>query len=56
MSEKRYKALCRIEWDNVFTLEDGQEFTEADLLPGMEAALLKWLRVGAAIEIEKSGG
>ena len=51
-SQTQYKATRDIDWGNVFTLKVNQEFTEADLLPGMEAALAKWLRVGAAVEVE----
>lgn len=50
-SVKRYIATYAIQWGPSFTLDEGQEFTEADLLPGMKAALRKWLRVGAAVEI-----
>jgi len=50
---RRYRATRNIQWGDVpFKLEEGQEFTEADLLPGMEAALAKWLRVGAAEVVE----
>lgn len=49
---QRYIATRVILWgDKPFRLEIGQEFTKADLLPGMEAALRKWVRVGAAVEI-----
>ena len=50
---RRYRALRVIHWGPRFKLEAGQEFTEANLLPGMEAALLKWLRVGAAEVVEE---
>ena len=51
---QQYRATRLIQWgDTPFTLKEGQEFTEADLLPGMEAALRKWLQVGAAVEVEK---
>jgi len=49
---KKYRALRRLRWGHVFDQPKGWEFTEADLLPGMKAALRKWLRVGAAVEIE----
>ena len=49
---RRYKVVYDIRWGPVFTLDAGQEFTEADLLPGMEAALAKWKRVGAVVEVE----
>jgi len=51
---RKYIATRDIQWGQVFTLKAHQEFTEADLLPGMEAALRKWLRVGAAEVIEVS--
>ena len=51
---KRYRALREIRWGDghVFRLARGDEFSETDLLPGMRPALAKWLRVGAAAEIE----
>ena|GEM_PF-1406600 len=49
---QRYKTVYDIRWGPVFTLDAGQEFTEADLLPGMGAALAKWQRVGAVVEVE----
>ena len=49
---QQYRATRLIQWgDTPFTLKEGQEFTEADLLPGMEAALRKWVGVGAAVKI-----
>ncbi len=50
---KRYRTTRDISYgDEPFRLVEGQEFTEADLQPGMEAALAKWIRVGAAEVIE----
>jgi len=51
-SVRRYIATRDIQYGQTFSLSTGQEFTEADLLPGMEAALRKWLRVGAAEVVE----
>ena len=50
---QRYKATRIILWGDVpFRLEAGQEFTKADLqMPRMAAALKKWIRMGAAVEI-----
>ena len=51
---RQYKATRSIQWGDVpFTLAEGQEFTKADLMPGMEAALRKWIRVGAAVAIKQ---
>jgi len=51
---KRYRTTRDISYgDEPFRLVEGQEFTEADLKPGMVAALRKWLRVGAAVEIKQ---
>lgn len=49
---QRYKVTRTITYGDVpFRLEVGHEFTKADLLPGMAAALAKWLRAGAVVEI-----
>ncbi len=51
---QRYKATRAITYGDVpFRLEVGQEFTKADLLPGMAAALRKWVRVGAVVEVKE---